>query len=62
MLVACGFDSLSPDEETALQGITDRLYGKGNERAERLAMDSVRTLQAQGRIPYLHPQSEAVRP
>lgn len=33
LLVACGFDSLSRDEETALGGITDRLYGKGNERA-----------------------------
>lgn len=33
MLVACGFDALSIDEETAMQGIIDRLYAKGNERA-----------------------------
>lgn len=32
MLVACGFDMLSPDENTALEGITDRLYGKGEQR------------------------------
>jgi hypothetical protein len=32
LLVASGFDSLSLDEKTALEGITNRLYGKGNGR------------------------------
>lgn len=33
MFVACGFDSLSPDEETALRGIIDRLFGKEQRNA-----------------------------
>lgn len=28
LLVAAGFDMLSPDEETAIEGIVSRLYGK----------------------------------
>lgn len=32
MLVAAGFDALSVDEETAIQGIIDRLYGKDQQR------------------------------
>jgi hypothetical protein len=30
LLVALGFDMLSGDEETALEGITSRLYGKSS--------------------------------
>jgi len=29
LLYACGFDRNSGDERTALEGITNRLYGKG---------------------------------
>lgn len=32
LLVALGLDMLSGDEETALEGITNRLYGKANGR------------------------------
>lgn len=28
LLVAAGFDAVSLDEKTALEGITDRLYGR----------------------------------
>jgi hypothetical protein len=33
VLLAAGFDMLSGDEETALEGITNRLYGKVHDRA-----------------------------